>query len=162
MNENAAGIDSDQTVLILASFALAKPGPAIGAVAVEIDPKVPLDFHPLANVFPLMEGAEFNDLVADIGANGQREDIVLLDGKVLDGRNRYRACLAAGIAPRAVAFSPDVHGESMAFVISKNLKRRRGGAPRPRGATRIMLVQLTACLTILDTNFDVRRENSSL
>jgi N6-adenosine-specific RNA methylase IME4 len=107
--------------------ALAKPGPAIGMAAVEIDPQTRLEFHPLAEVFPLIEGAEFNDLVADIRANGQREDIVLLDGTVLDGRigrNRYRACLAAGVAPRVIAFSPDGHGEPLAFVISKNLKRR--------------------------------------
>ena len=62
--------------------------------------------------------------MADVRANGQREDIVALDGKVLDGRNRYRACLAAGIAPRVVAFHSDLHGEPMAFVMSKNLKRR--------------------------------------
>src|ERR1700680_503227 len=104
--------------------ALAKPGPQIPAGDVEIDPHTRLEFHPLADLFPLIEGAAFDDLVADISANGQHEDIVLLDGKVLDGRNRYRACLAAGVAPRAVAFRPDVHGESMAFVISKNLKRR--------------------------------------
>ena len=79
--------------------ALAKPGPTIGAAPVEIDPHTRLESHPLASLFPMIEGAEFDDLVADIKANGQREDIVLLDGKVLDGRNRYQACLAAGIAP---------------------------------------------------------------
>jgi hypothetical protein len=31
--------------------ALAKPGPAIGAAAVEIDPRTRLEFHPLANLF---------------------------------------------------------------------------------------------------------------
>jgi ParB-like chromosome segregation protein Spo0J len=81
---------------------------AIGGAPVAIDPHTRLEFHSLANLFPLIEDAEFNDLVADIKANGQREDIVLLDDKVLDGRNRYRACLAAGVAPRIVAFRPDV------------------------------------------------------
>jgi N6-adenosine-specific RNA methylase IME4 len=83
-----------------------------------------LEFHPLANIFPLIEGAEFDDLVADIKANGQREDIVLYEGKVLDGRNRYRACLAAGVLPRGVAFDRELHGDPLAFVISKNLRRR--------------------------------------
>jgi hypothetical protein len=104
--------------------ALAKSGPAIGAAPVAIDPHTRLEFHSLANLFPLIEDAEFDDLEADIKANGQHEDIVLLDDKVLDGRNRYRACLAAGFAPRIIAFRPEVHGEPLAFVISKNLKRR--------------------------------------
>jgi hypothetical protein len=30
----------------------------------------PLEFHPLANVFPLMEGEAFDALAADIKANG--------------------------------------------------------------------------------------------
>jgi N6-adenosine-specific RNA methylase IME4 len=84
----------------------------------------PLEFHPLANLFPLIEGGEFDALVADIKANGQHEEIVVFDGMLLDGRNRYRACLAAGIEPRALAFRPDVHGDPLAFVISRNLKRR--------------------------------------
>jgi N6-adenosine-specific RNA methylase IME4 len=92
--------------------------------AVEIDPQTPIKFHPFAALFPLIEGAEFDDLVADIKANGQREDIVLLDGDVLDGRNRFRACLAAGVAPRIVPFRREFDGDPLAFVISKNLKRR--------------------------------------
>jgi len=92
--------------------------------ATEDHPTV-LDFHPLANLFPLMQGAEFDDLVADIRAYGQHDDIVTLGNKVLDGRNRYRACAAAGIAPRLVPFRLEQHGDDpLAFVLSKNLKRR--------------------------------------
>jgi hypothetical protein len=47
-----------------------------------------LPFHPLANTFPLMNGAEFNELVADVKRDGLREKITLYQGKVLDGRNR--------------------------------------------------------------------------
>ena len=53
-----------------------------------------LTFHPLANVFPLLEGEEFDALVADIAASGLCEAVWLYEGQILDGRNRYRACQA--------------------------------------------------------------------
>jgi hypothetical protein len=80
-----------------------------------------LEFHPLANIFPLIEGAEFDALVDDIRANGLRENIVLLDGAILDGRNRYRACLIAGTQPRTVEYFGD---DPVSFVVSLNLRRR--------------------------------------
>jgi ParB-like chromosome segregation protein Spo0J len=59
-----------------------------------------LEFHPLANLFPLMEGQEFNEFAADIRAHGLREPITLYEGKVLDGRNRYRAATETDIECR--------------------------------------------------------------
>jgi hypothetical protein len=56
-----------------------------------------LEFHPHACDFPLMEGKEFKELVADIEKNGLRDPIILFGGQILDGRYRYRACLEAGV-----------------------------------------------------------------
>src|SRR5437899_10114338 len=82
-----------------------------------------LAFHPLADIFPLMEGEEFDALVADIKANGLREDIVLYEGMILDGRNRYRACLAAGVPP-VYLDCDNWFTDPAAYVISANLHRR--------------------------------------
>lgn len=92
-----------------------------------------LKFHPYADLFPLIEGEQFSELVADLKANDLREKIVVLGLEVLDGRNRYRGCLAAGLiddddgpdrAKYFTRFVPAVDGDPLAFVISKNLKRR--------------------------------------
>jgi N6-adenosine-specific RNA methylase IME4 len=80
-----------------------------------------LTFSPLANIFPLMEGQEFDDLVADIKAHGLHEPVVIFRGQILDGRNRYRACVAAGIEWQSIPYIGD---DPLAYVISLNLKRR--------------------------------------
>lgn len=81
-------------------------------------------FHPLANIFPLMSGVEYDDLVADIGEHGLRDSITLTpEGEILDGRNRFRACKDSGVEP--VFVTTDLpEDEWPALVISLNLKRR--------------------------------------
>lgn len=88
-----------------------------------------LEFHPIANVFPLIEGREFDELVADVREHGLRCPIVLhTDGRILDGRNRYRACLAASVEPTFEDW--DGVGLASDFVWSLNGPRRHldGGA----------------------------------
>lgn len=78
--------------------------------------------HPAAEIFPLMQGDEFAELVQDIKANGLLEWVwVTPAGELLDGRNRVRACIAAGVAVQSRVYEGD---DPVAFAISLNLKRR--------------------------------------
>ncbi|MEN6535689.1 MAG: MT-A70 family methyltransferase [Bryobacteraceae bacterium] len=105
--------------------------------------------HQFAELFPLIEGEEFLAFAEDIRANGVRDPIVLLGGAILDGRNRANALahlaetgevLGEGWGHRAGEplssdhleddypwfrkFNRDVDGDPLAWVLSKNLKRR--------------------------------------
>jgi hypothetical protein len=77
--------------------------------------------HKFATLFPPMEGIAYRDLVEDIRLNGLRHPIVLFEGQILDGCNRYRACRAAQVDARFKTFSGK---DPLAFVVSANLHRR--------------------------------------
>lgn len=80
-----------------------------------------MNFHPLASLFPLIEGQAFSDLCDDILKHGIREPIWVFEGQVLDGRNRWRAANALQIeCPTKVYEGSD----PAAFVVSLNLHRR--------------------------------------
>lgn len=80
-----------------------------------------LELHPLCTLFPRVDGADFDLLVKDIKIHGLREPITLVDGMVLDGGNRYRACQEAGVDPIFIEHD----GKNLIdFVLSKNLHRR--------------------------------------
>lgn len=79
------------------------------------------EFHPLANIFPLIEGQPFDDLVSDVKKNGVREPIWMYQHQILDGRNRYRAAKQAGREVEIRSYDGD---DAVSFVISLNLHRR--------------------------------------
>ena len=83
-----------------------------------------LEAHPIADLFPMMEGAAFDDLVASIREHGLLSPIALVDDKILDGRNRYRACLEADVAPLFEIMDCDDPEKWVAFVEAQNLHRR--------------------------------------
>lgn len=80
-----------------------------------------MDFHPIANVWPLMQEEELKALSQDIKQNGQLNPIWLYQGKILDGRNRYTACVMAGTKPLTKDYTGE---EPAAFAVSLNDKRR--------------------------------------
>ena len=82
-----------------------------------------LAFHPVANIFPLMEGKPFEDICDSIQQNGLLEPIWLYQMQIIDGRNRYRACIETGTAPRFRTYEGD-EGDLVAFVVALNLHRR--------------------------------------
>lgn len=80
-----------------------------------------MQFHEIANVWPLLDDEKLQELAADIRANGLVNPIWTYEGKVLDGRNRYKACLLANVAPKFNEYKGD---EPTAFAVSMNDKRR--------------------------------------
>lgn len=78
-------------------------------------------FHEAADIFPEMTDEEFEAFKKDIATNGLQAPIVTLpDGKIIDGRHRWRACMETKTPPRY-----QIHtGNPWTYVISANLHRR--------------------------------------
>lgn len=62
----------------------------------------PYRYHPICLLFPQLGGQELQELAADIKLKGLLHPILLYEGMILDGRNRYLACEIAGVEPRFV------------------------------------------------------------
>jgi len=68
-----------------------------------------------------MNEDDFNRLMEDVRENGLQEPIWLYEGKILDGRNRYKACQTLGIVPELRNYQGT---KPLEFVLSLNLARR--------------------------------------
>lgn len=93
---------------------------------VELYEKQELVAHPFADAFPLIEGAEFDELVQSIKEGGLLQPIVVFNGLLLDGRNRYRAMRVLGFEltkSDVVEFSGS-EDEAREFVRAGNIARR--------------------------------------
>lgn len=80
-------------------------------------------FHKLADIFPMMNDAEYVQLVKSMKENGYdaSSPIITYEGKILDGRNRWKASKDAGVTPVFVEYEGD---DPLAFVVRHNLTRR--------------------------------------
>lgn len=81
-----------------------------------------LELHDLAKLFPPFTLAEYDELKSDIQKKGVFMPVILLDGKILDGRYRYQICCELGIEPQLQDFDPAK--DPLEYVISVNVSRR--------------------------------------
>lgn len=81
-----------------------------------------MEFHPVANIFPLMVESEIASLAKNIAEIGLLEPIWLdAEGRIIDGRNRFLACQRAKVEPKFQTYDG---AQPIEFVVSMNLHRR--------------------------------------
>lgn len=79
--------------------------------------------HPVADYFPMMDGPDYEAFKRDINNRGLVKPIeVDREGRLIDGRNRLRACRELGIEPDVAVV--DV-ADPTSYIISCNLHRRQ-------------------------------------
>lgn len=82
--------------------------------------------HPIADAFPLLEGAHWERFLATFSTGLVIKDGWLYEGKILDGRNRYRAALELGLKMKWHEYTGD---DPIAFVRAMNFDGRRNMSP---------------------------------
>jgi hypothetical protein len=85
------------------------------------------EIHELGKIFPKMSDEEFDGLVEDIQLNGLIVPITLYENKVLDGKERYRACLITGVKPHFRELPK--HIEPLNYIMSMNNCRQTFNIP---------------------------------
>jgi hypothetical protein len=83
-------------------------------------PQLRIPLHPLCEIYPWIDTDAFEELVQDIRQVGLLHPITTYEGKILDGKLRYEACLAAGVEPTFKEYKGD---EPESFVVSANNMR---------------------------------------
>jgi hypothetical protein len=101
-----------------------------------------LEFHEIANEFPLLGEQETQELADNIKEVGLKQPLMLFENRILDGRNRYRACKLIGrkLGPDDVVLFEEQHdGEDpVEYVIAINVRRRH----LTKGQVAAVLVEL--------------------
>lgn len=78
-------------------------------------------------ILPAANDEEFNELLADIKANGQKMPIIMDGEMIVDGRARMKACETLGVTPLKIDISevPGASNDPAMLALSLNLKRRQ-------------------------------------
>ena len=97
-------------------------------------------FHEYAEIYPLMNQKEVENLGKSIKKHGQDRDIVLYEKKILDGRNTYLACRKEGVTPRFRYYEDKL--DPLDFVRLRNSDRRHlSSAQRAAVALRFLQIE---------------------
>lgn len=91
--------------------------------------------HPLSACYWDLDDDALAALAADIKKHGLRQPIVMYQGQVLDGWQRFRACQIAKVQHRETTYSGD---DPAGYVESLNEQRRHGNA----GQRSLAIVQI--------------------
>jgi N6-adenosine-specific RNA methylase IME4 len=82
------------------------------------------EIHPAAAHLPIMSDGELEVLAKDVRERGLIHPVVLFEGKVIDGRNRLKACELAGVQPSTIEWVKTGDESVVKFVVASNLLRR--------------------------------------
>ena len=82
-----------------------------------------LEAHEIATLFPSMSPEDLEHLRESIEQEGQLEEILTFEGKILDGRHRYETCMRLGIEPLVREFEGTAE-EAFRYSVALNLSRR--------------------------------------
>lgn len=80
-----------------------------------------MKFHEYANIYRMLPNVDLAKMAENIKERGQLLPITSYEGKILDGRNRYRACELAGVEPRIEEYTGD---DPLGLIASLNDHRR--------------------------------------
>ena len=126
---------------------------------------MPLPLHELCDLLPDISGKEFKDMVESIRDHGLDEPIVVYGGMVIDGKNRQRACVEAGVEPSYSEWFPpptcvkdeDVSREIADFVVRRNLFRRHLSASQRSVIAADIAARMNCVASTLAKQFDVSK-----
>jgi hypothetical protein len=82
--------------------------------------------HPAAELFPMMPPDQYEAFKEDVQKNGFQQDVVVYQGQILDGRNRYKAAIELDMLDDLpiAEMDDDTQIDPFQWVISRNLHRR--------------------------------------
>jgi hypothetical protein len=84
-----------------------------------------LQWHPVAELFPMPGGEEMAAMVADLKTNGLREPGKTWKGIGIDGRFRAAACQRAEVDFRTEEIDLPDEAAVIAYIMSRNIRRRQ-------------------------------------